>query len=106
MSIIKTEKYKVEINPNGFISGVFALFGEEERQIFKVNCEFNSSLGSFCGEVKEVEDGVIIKTNTPEFTAESIIKINGEVIERGDHDDLLAQKGRYYDLYTGLTELD
>ena len=31
---------------------------------------------------------------------------NGEVIERGDHDDLLAQKGRYYDLYTGLTELD
>ncbi len=31
---------------------------------------------------------------------------NGVVIERGDHDDLLAQKGRYYDLYTGLTELD
>lgn len=31
---------------------------------------------------------------------------NGEIIERGDHDDLLAQKGRYYELYTGLTELD
>lgn len=31
---------------------------------------------------------------------------NGEIIERGDHDDLLAQKGRYYNLYTGLTELD
>ena len=29
----------------------------------------------------------------------------GEVIERGDHDDLLAQKGRYYQLYTGLAEL-
>ena len=28
-----------------------------------------------------------------------------EIIERGDHDDLLAQKGRYYELYTGLTEL-
>ena len=26
--------------------------------------------------------------------------------ERGDHDDLLAQKGRYYELYTGLKELD
>ncbi|GFI45471.1 putative ABC transporter ATP-binding protein [Lachnospiraceae bacterium] len=30
---------------------------------------------------------------------------NGAIIERGDHDDLLAQKGRYYELYTGLTEL-
>ena len=31
---------------------------------------------------------------------------NGEIIERGDHEDLLAQKGRYYELYTGKTELD
>lgn len=30
----------------------------------------------------------------------------GEIIERGDHDDLLAQKGRYYELYTGVKELD
>ena len=30
----------------------------------------------------------------------------GEIIERGDHDDLLMQKGRYYELYTGLKELD
>lgn len=31
---------------------------------------------------------------------------NGEIIERGDHDDLLRQKGRYYELYTGVSELD
>ncbi len=31
---------------------------------------------------------------------------NGVIIERGDHDQLLAQKGRYYELYTGLKELD
>lgn len=31
---------------------------------------------------------------------------NGEIIERGDHDDLLAQKGRYYSLYTGMAELE
>ena len=31
---------------------------------------------------------------------------NGEIIERGDHDDLLLQKGRYYELYTGMSELD
>jgi ATP-binding cassette, subfamily B, multidrug efflux pump len=31
---------------------------------------------------------------------------NGEIIERGDHYDLLDQRGRYYQLYTGVTELD
>jgi len=30
---------------------------------------------------------------------------NGEIIERGDHDDLLLQNGRYYELYTGISEL-
>ncbi|NLT47484.1 MAG: ATP-binding cassette domain-containing protein, partial [Clostridiales bacterium] len=30
---------------------------------------------------------------------------NGRIIERGDHDDLLAQKGKYYQLYTGMFEL-
>ena len=29
----------------------------------------------------------------------------GQIIERGDHDDLIAQKGRYYQLYTGQAEL-
>ena len=31
---------------------------------------------------------------------------NGEIIERGDHDDLIAQQGKYYQLYTGQFELD
>lgn len=30
----------------------------------------------------------------------------GEIIERGTHDQLLELKGRYYELYTGLKELD
>lgn len=30
----------------------------------------------------------------------------GRIIERGDHDDLIAQKGKYYQLYTGNLELD
>lgn len=30
---------------------------------------------------------------------------HGEIIERGDHEDLLKQKGRYYQLYTGQFEL-
>ena len=31
---------------------------------------------------------------------------HGEIIERGTHEDLLEQKGRYYKLYTGKAELD
>lgn len=31
---------------------------------------------------------------------------HGEIIERGNHDQLLALKGRYYELYTGQKELD
>ena len=31
---------------------------------------------------------------------------NGVIVERGDHDDLIAQNGRYYELYTGKKELD
>lgn len=30
----------------------------------------------------------------------------GEIIERGTHEDLLDTKGRYYELYTGVVELD
>lgn len=30
---------------------------------------------------------------------------HGEIIERGGHDDLIAQKGKYYQLYMGMFEL-
>lgn len=31
---------------------------------------------------------------------------HGKIIERGDHDQLIEQKGKYYQLYTGAFELD
>lgn len=31
---------------------------------------------------------------------------HGEIIERGNHNELIAQKGKYYQLYTGAFELD
>ena len=30
---------------------------------------------------------------------------HGQIVERGDHEDLLLQKGRYYQLYHGMFEL-
>lgn len=31
---------------------------------------------------------------------------HGRIIERGDHKELIAQKGTYYQLYTGAFELE
>ena len=31
---------------------------------------------------------------------------NGHIIERGDHESLIAEKGKYYQLYTGAFELE
>ena len=35
-----------------------------------------------------------------------IVMDHGKIIERGDHDELIRQKGEYYQLYTGAFELE
>ena len=35
-----------------------------------------------------------------------IVLEHGEIIERGDHESLLAERGRYYQLYTGQSALE
>ena len=34
-----------------------------------------------------------------------IVLEHGAIVERGSHDELLAQKGEYYQLYNGMFEL-
>ena len=45
-------------------------------------------------------------TDNPANADAIIVLEHGQIIERGNHDDLIAQKGRYYQLYTGKAELD
>jgi ATP-binding cassette subfamily B protein len=35
-----------------------------------------------------------------------IVLEGGEIIERGEHEELLGQKGRYYKLHTGQQQLN
>ena len=34
-----------------------------------------------------------------------LVPEHGKIIEEGNHDELIAQKGKYYQLYTGMFEL-
>ena len=49
-----------------------------------------------------------VSKNLTDFSLENlnISFEKGEIIERGSHDELLEQKGRYYRLYTGQFELE
>ena len=46
------------------------------------------------------------RLSTVRNAAAIMVLEKGEIIERGNHDQLLALKGRYYELYTGKKELD
>ena len=35
-----------------------------------------------------------------------IVLDNGQILEMGNHEELIKKKGRYYQLYTGAFELD
>lgn len=35
-----------------------------------------------------------------------IVLANGRIAERGSHEELIAERGLYYQLYTGVSELE
>ena len=42
----------------------------------------------------------------PQQSEAIMVLDHGRIIERGTHDQLIAQKGAYYQLYTGAFELE
>ncbi len=46
------------------------------------------------------------RLSTVQNAAAIVVIEHGQIVERGSHDELLAQEGRYYMLYTGQSELD
>ena len=46
------------------------------------------------------------RLSTIENAKAIMVMEHGEIIERGSHEDLLKEKGEYYNLYTGNLELD
>ena len=50
--------------------------------------------------------GIAHRLSTVRNSKAIMVLEKGEIIERGNHDELLEQKGRYYQLYTGQFELE
>ena len=121
----------INLLPNGYdtvISGNGSSLSQGERQLLAIaRCavadppamildEATSSIDTRTEKI--VQDGMdkLMKGRTVLVIAHRLSTIqnskaimvmdNGTIIERGEHEDLLKLKGRYYELYTGSIELD
>ena len=67
-------------------------------------------LDDFTGAVDTATEAEIqkrLREELPHKKSKAILVLEkGKIIERGDHQELLEEKGRYYQLYTGKVELD
>lgn len=117
--------------PNGYdtiLTGNGAQLSQGQRQLLSIaRCAINNPPVMILDEAtssidtrteKQVQDGmdklmdgrtvfVIAHRLSTVQNAQAIMVLDhGHIIERGSHDELIAQKGQYYQLYTGAFELE
>ena len=66
-----------------------------------------NSLYEKYGELSQNKTTIFVshRLSSTMFCDKIMLLKNGKIIERGDHNDLLALKGRYYELCTGKAQL-
>ena len=121
----------IKLLPNGYqtvISGNGSNLSQGQRQLLSIaRCavadppamildEATSSIDTRTEKI--VQDGmdklmqgrtvfvIAHRLSTIQNSKAIMVMDHGRIIERGEHDDLIKEKGRYYELYTGSIELD
>ena len=121
----------IEMLPEGYntlITGNGANLSQGQRQLLSIaRCAVSNPPAMILDEAtssidtrteKIVQDGmdklmdnrtvfvIAHRLSTVQNSKAIMVLENGKIIERGDHDDLIKQKGKYYELYTGKFELE
>ena len=121
----------IEMLPDGYntlITGNGANLSQGQRQLLSIaRCAVSNPPAMILDEAtssidtrteKIVQDGmdklmdnrtvfvIAHRLSTVQNSKAIMVLENGKIIERGDHDDLIKQKGKYYELYTGKFELE
>ena len=81
--------------------------GNSNREFALTVCkELGITVGD--GVVRTFSDGEVSVTLEETVRNSDVIMVldHGEIIERGNHEELIARKGKYYQLYTGAFELE
>lgn len=130
-SILANAHSFIEKLPNGYntmITDNGENISQGQRQLLSIaRCALNNPPVMILDEAtssidtrteKEIQDGmdklmegrtvfvIAHRLSTVRNSKAIIVLENGKIIERGDHETLLAEKGKYYQLYTGAFELE
>ncbi len=131
VSILANAHSFIEKLPNGYntmITDNGENISQGQRQLLSIaRCALNNPPVMILDEAtssidtrteKEIQDGmdklmegrtvfvIAHRLSTVRNSKAIIVLENGKIIERGDHETLLAEKGKYYQLYTGAFELE